>query len=279
MTVNDRTKSFAITKFDGAWSSAPDDLVVEEPLEIRLGFQRKGRPRQQSVSVTMRTPGQDFELALGFLYSEKILSEIDKVKEIVHCGDGENENVVRVELHEDVDVDLGKLQRHFYTTSSCGVCGKTSLEALTVTGYSPVDAQTSISAETLTALPNALRDAQQVFGSTGGLHAAGLFDTDGVLQIAFEDVGRHNALDKLIGYSWREGLLPLSDYVLVLSGRASFELMQKSLAAGLPIVAAVGAPSSLAVELAEEYGITLCGFVRDGRFNIYSHDWRLGASG
>ena len=260
---------------NGAISSLEDEVIVEEPLEIRLGFRRKGRPRQQPISITMRTPGDDFELALGFLFGERILNSLEDVVEAVHCGDDTNQNVVRVELDEGVDVDLVRLQRNFYTTSSCGVCGKSSLEALEMTGYEAVDSAASISADVLQSLPGRLLDDQSLFERTGGLHATGLFDCEGNLLLAREDVGRHNAMDKLVGACWKDDALPLRSSVVVLSGRASFELLQKAVAAGAPIVAAVGAPSSLAVEVARAFGVTLCGFVRQGRCNIYTHAERV----
>lgn len=261
-------------------SSRPvsDDVIVEEPLEIRLGFTRRGKHRQKPVSITMRTPGDDFELALGFLYGEKILSSPSQVREVVHCGDGANENVVRVELARDVEVDLTRLQRNFYTTSSCGVCGKSSLEALEVTGYDPIESSCTVSSEVLGALPDALRQDQSLFSRTGGLHAVGLFEMDGSLAALREDVGRHNAMDKLVGWAFQNARLPLDQHIAVLSGRASFELVQKAVAASIPIVAAVGAPSSLAIELADRFGITLAGFVREQRLNIYTHPERVSDS-
>ena len=257
-----------------------EDLVaIEEPLEIRLGFLHRGLHGQKSVSITMRTPGSDAELAVGFLVGEGILREPGNVREVRHCGSEEegreNRNVVRVELAEGVDVDLGRLQRNFYTTSSCGVCGKTSLDALAIQGIDPVAAQWTVASSLISSLPGALRERQRVFEQTGGLHAAALFGRDGTLLDVREDVGRHNAMDKVVGASFLAGALPLDEHVLLLSGRASFELLQKALAAGIAVVAAVGAPSSLAVELADTFGITLLGFVRDGRFNCYTHADRL----
>ena len=222
----------------------------------------------------MRTPGHDYELALGFLAGERIINSRQDVRNVVYCGDGKNQNVVRVEL-TTTDVDLTRLQRNFYTTSSCGVCGKSSLEALAVTGYARVECSEHVSASLLAGLPDTLRSAQDLFERTGGLHAAGLFDLQGNLLHIREDVGRHNALDKLVGASWRRGELPWTDRVVVLSGRASFELLQKSIAAGAPFVVAVGAPSSLAVELAEMYGVTLAGFTQSDRMNLYAHAERV----
>ena len=226
----------------------------------------------------MRTPGADLELAAGFLFTEGIIDQPGQIEKIRHCGlSGKNKNLqntVVVELASDVEVDLKRLERNFYTTSSCGVCGKSSIEALN-TGVKPLDSGKGpqISSEVIHSLPATLQKDQLVFDQTGGLHASALFSTQGELEILREDVGRHNALDKVIGAKFLVGEVPLSEYVLLVSGRASFELVQKALMAGIPVLAAVGAPSSLAVELAAEYGITLLGFVRDGRFNIYTgHD-------
>lgn len=271
----DATKKVAIARWDGAFESMQDVVAVEEPLEIRLGYVSAGGPKQQSVSITMRTPGDDFSLAAGFLFSEGILRHPQDIKEIVWCGDGANQNVVRVELANHVKPDLKRLQRHVYTTSSCGVCGKTSLEALELQGWASVVSDVSVSAEVLVGLPNVLRASQSVFEQTGGLHAVGEFSIGGELLNHREDVGRHNALDKLLGHHVRNGREAFQGDVLVLSGRASFELVQKAITARCPIVAAVGAPSSLAIELAEEFGITLAGFVRGGRMNIYSHPRRI----
>jgi FdhD protein len=228
----------------------------------------------------MRTPGSDRELAAGFLYTEGIISGRAQLSEVRSCGPrvgpGNHHNVVRVELDPEVELDLGRLQRHFYTTSSCGVCGKTSLEALEVAvGRPPVAATFQVEPDLLLRLPDLLRGSQDLFGRTGGLHASALFDLDGNLLAVREDVGRHNALDKLIGFQLLEGELPLSERILLLSGRASFELLQKAFVAGAPLVAAVGAPSSLAVELAERFGITLVCWLRGERFGIYSHPERI----
>lgn len=260
--------------------AAEDTLAVEEPLEIRLGYGPEGDRRHLPLSLTMRTPGADLDLAAGFLFTEGIIRSRDELWEIRSCGPrqrpGLHRNGVRVELHPDVEPDLERLQRHFYTTSSCGVCGKTSLEALEVTaGRGPLAADFQVPASTLFSLPDRLREAQAVFGRTGGLHAAALFDLDGQLLCVREDVGRHNALDKLIGVQLREGNLPLQRRIVLLSGRASFELLQKAFMAGAPLVCAVGAPSSLAVELARRFGITLVGWLRGERCSLYSHPERV----
>lgn len=236
----------------------------------------------------MRTPGDDAELAAGFLFTEGIIESPDQIRQIRHCGlkigkgDGTldraaslNSNTIRVDLSEGVEVDLARLNRHFYTTSSCGVCGKSSIEALRSSAAPVLGNRLRVSADLIHSLPERLRDAQAVFERTGGLHASALFDADGCLDIVREDVGRHNALDKVTGRKFLDGKTPFSDRILFLSGRASFELVQKALMAGTPIVAAVGAPSTLAVELAAEYGMTLVGFVRNNQFNVYCGEKRI----
>ena len=258
---------------DRAGSPAEDFLAVEEPLEIQLGYERSGWRVEKSVSVTMRTPGCDAELAVGFLFTEGIIGDAAQI-ERVHSPEP---NVTRVELKAGVKVDLRRLERHFYTSSSCGVCGKTSIAALNLAGNAPsLSAGPFFTAATIHALPGTLRKRQAVFAQTGGLHAAALFDPAGDLVDMREDVGRHNAVDKLIGGQLLSSSAPpLADRLLLVSGRASFELVQKALAAGLPILAAVGAPSSLAVALAQTHGMTLLGFVRGGRFNIYAGENRI----
>lgn len=259
-------------------STGADLLAIEEPLEIRIGFGMMSDRQQKSLSVTMRTPGHDFELAIGFLFTEGIIQHIDQIESVKYCEDvGKQEekgNVVRVELKPEISIDFEKLQRHFYTSSSCGVCGKSSIESVKVVSQ-PVREGFSIEASLIHQLPDTLRKAQAVFEHTGGLHAVGLFDNTGELVLLREDVGRHNALDKAIGAMVlkREG--PLSNYALLVSGRASFELVQKAAVAGIPVLAAVGAPSSLAVALAKESGMTLLGFVRNQRFNIYCGEQRI----
>jgi FdhD protein len=240
-----------------AGESERDELAVEEPLEIRVD----GRP----VAVTMRTPGHDEELAIGFLVSEAI----EPVAAVVPADLAAN--TIDVEAR---DFDPARLERHFYTTSSCGVCGKGALEAVAVEAPY-VASELTISAGLAAELPSRLRAAQPTFAATGGLHATGLFDAEGTLVCVREDVGRHNAMDKVIGFAFHEGLLPLERHLLCVSGRLSFELVQKAAVAGCPIMVAVGAPSSLAVDLARDRGITLCGFVRDGRVNVYSEPWRI----
>ncbi len=268
--------------------AADDVLAVEEPLEIRVGFYQNGKPTHKAISITMRTPGDDAELAVGFLFTEGILTSSDQIKEVRHCGlkvsrakglvdraAALNSNTIRVDLSEGVDIDLKRLERHFYTSSSCGVCGKSSIEALQTGAKRIENDRLKIDASLIHRMPEALLARQQAFEKTGGLHASALFDGNGTLDLVREDVGRHNALDKVIGAKLLAGQLPLNESILLVSGRASFELVQKALMAGIPILAAVGAPSSLAVELAREFGMTLIGFVRDDRFNIYSERQRV----
>lgn len=248
-----------------------DYLATEEPLEIRLVADEVRR----TVAITMRTPGNDFELAAGFLFSEGVIQKKSDIRRITHCVDKEVEienryNIVNVELSTDELPNFASLERHFYTTSACGVCGKTSLESLRLRGFPSIPKTLEISPEILYQLPEKLRASQGIFTATGGLHAAALFNPEGELLALREDVGRHNALDKLIGWALISGELPLHNYIIMVSGRSSFEILQKCLAAGVEIVCAVSAPSSLAVALAEEFGITLIGFLRGERFNIYA---------
>ncbi|MDJ0813281.1 MAG: formate dehydrogenase accessory sulfurtransferase FdhD [Woeseiaceae bacterium] len=272
-----------ISKFAGGrQADKRDEVAVEEPLEIRLAFSTPDGRATRSISITMRTPGDDEELAAGFLCSESIIHGRDDIAAIETCGppapDSGNHNVIRVELGPDVAVDLGRLQRHFYTTSSCGVCGKTSLDALRAIGAAPqshnvIEFQRNV----LARVPQSLRDAQSTFDRTGGLHAAAAFTAAGELVVTREDVGRHNAVDKVVGALLLEGRLPAHDLGLMVSGRASFELMQKALVAGMPLLAAVSAPSSLAVQLAREFDITLVGFLRGDNFNVYAGAQRITA--
>ena len=244
-----------VTRVPGG--EAGDVVAVEEPLEIRLG--------DTPVAVTMRTPGHDEELAMGFCLSEGLRPLAARVPDDLPA------NTVDVDAP---GADVGRLQRSFYTSSSCGVCGKGALEAVAVEAPR-VDSDLRVKAALLVRLPDRLRDAQVAFEATGGLHATGLFATDGELLCVREDVGRHNALDKVVGWAFLNGLLPLSRSVLCVSGRLSFELVQKAAVAGCPLLVAVGAPSSLAVELAADRGITLCGFVRNGSLNVYTEPWRI----
>ena len=264
----------SIEKLNESERQSYDDLVaIEEPLEIRLRFLRKGVERTQPVAITMRTPGHDYDLTLGFLLTERLVRHAADVVDIVHCDDGDNTNVVRATLAPGVDVDVKKLQRNFYVTSSCGVCGKASIDALELVGYETVEQTFTTTAPVLTTIPQRLHEAQPLFRATGGNHGAGLFDASGTLRFHAEDVGRHNAVDKVLGAAFRNRTdEPL---MLALSGRASFELVQKALAAKVELVAAVGAPSSLAVETAERFGITLVGFLNAKRANLYTHSHRV----
>lgn len=265
---------------DGATRSVSDAVAVEEPLEIQVVAPSAAGSAAKSVSITMRTPDNDEELATGFLFTEGIISCADQILETSVIGDKDADtglrNTVRLTLSADVDIALEKLQRHFYTTSSCGVCGKASLDALHVSGQKSLAGQlTKFTYETLLALPDRVRDRQAVFASTGGLHAAAVFTSDGEIVAVREDIGRHNATDKVIGALLNTGNIPGHRYGLLVSGRASFELIQKALVARIPLLAAVGAPSSLAVRTAQEFGMTLIGFLRDGSFNIYSGAMRV----
>jgi FdhD protein len=257
-----------------------DIVATEEPLGIRIGYSRPdGSRAEEEVSITMRTPGHDEDLAVGFLFTEGIIHAGSDVQGVVPRGQlapNGLANVVRVELTPGVKVDFKRLERHFYTSSSCGVCGKASIDSVAVQGrFDLHSAGFKVSGELLGRLPAALKTEQAVFEQTGGLHASGLFDANGKIHAAREDVGRHNALDKLIGRALLDGRVPLGDFGIVLSGRASFELMQKAKIAGCALVAAVGAPSSLAVELAQEFGMTLVGFLKPGRFNVYNRPDRI----
>ena len=282
--------SAAIFRGSQAYRGA-DLLAVEEPLEIQLAYGPAGARRVKSISVTMRTPGHDFELAAGFLMSEGVVSDSGDITEISYRagssnpGEGAREggvrmdavvlpyqperNIVQVKLAPDVSVSMANLERNFYTTSSCGICGKASLLALRTVCPPRARNGFQVAAQALYSLPARLRDAQKVFQRTGGLHAAGLFDSTGQLFSSREDVGRHNAVDKLLGAEFLGDHTPLRDRLLLLSGRASFELLQKSLMGGIPMVVSVGAPSSLAVEVAREFDITLVGFLREDHFNVY----------
>ena len=261
----------------GAVDSRRDALAVEEPMEIRLAWvDASGRP-VEPLAVTMRTPGNDFELAAGFLHGEGLVTERDQIHEMTYCtGPEEQEyNVVEVRMAPGFDFDPESLRRNFYTTSSCGVCGKASLDAVEAFGCDVLAVDTVITPEQVVALPDRLRGEQSVFSRTGGLHAAGLFRPDGTSGVVMEDVGRHNAVDKAVGHALLQRALPAGDRVLVVSGRASFEVVQKAVAAGVPILVAVGAPSSLAVDLANRFHQTLIGFARDGGFNVYAAPERV----
>jgi len=253
---------------------ATDQLAAEEPLEIQIRYDALHQRQRKSIAVTMRTPGNDAELAIGFLFTEGLISRPDEIIDITSTSDESNH--VIIDIHPDIELNINQLERHFYTTSSCGVCGKSSINAVkTNIVFDPDTPPLHFKPHFFHTLPDTLRQAQSTFTQTGGIHAAGLFDADGHLLLIREDVGRHNALDKVIGTAFQQKQLPLNQRIILVSGRASFELVQKSLMAGIRVMAAVGSPSSLAVQLAEEYDMTLIGFLRDERFNIYSGAHRL----
>jgi FdhD protein len=265
------TRAQVVTVEGERRSRRSDRLATEEPMEIRI---EEPGAEQRSVAVTMRTPGHDFELAVGFLLTEGLIAGRDDVSGVRYCAvprEEQHYNVVSVSVARALEFE----QRSFYATSSCGVCGKASLDAIDVQ-CAPIGDGPVIAPAVVTSLPNALREAQAVFDRTGGLHAAGLFGAEGALIMSREDVGRHNAVDKLVGAQLLEGRLPLSDSILMVSGRTSFEIIQKAATAGIPIVCAVSAPSSLAVDAARRFGLTLVGFLRGERFNIYTRAERIG---
>jgi FdhD protein len=264
--MSEQTTSVEVTRVAARDDRADDVVAIEEPLEIRAAWTAGGELREKNISVTMRTPGDDFDLAVGFLFTEALIAGGGDVESVRHWG---SPNRVRVALAPPAKIDTAKLDRHFYTTSSCGVCGKTSIEALRVV-TAPLPPRDAIAREVVHRLPAQLHDAQPAFRATGSVHGAAIFDQDGTLLRAREDIGRHNAVDKVIGSFVREHAAPLSDKILAVSSRASFEIVQKAVMAGIATVASVGGPSSLAIELAREFGVTLLGFVRDGRFNVYS---------
>jgi len=270
-----------ISKFSGDQQlSQSDQVAVEEPLEIQLCSATLEGAAAKSISITMRTPGDDAELAVGFLFTESIIQDASQIVAVDHIGETDAEtglrNKIRVELVPEVEIDTRKLERHFYTTSSCGVCGKASIDALNVTGLKSLQGnRAEFRRDVITEMPGRLMAGQHLFSETGGLHAAALFDPNGDIIVMKEDVGRHNAVDKVIGWLFMNGRLPAQSQGLLVSGRASFELLQKSLVAGIPLFAAVGAPSSLAVRVAKDFGMTLIGFLHEGGFNIYSEPARI----
>jgi FdhD protein len=292
-TSNDSTSQTSVEKVTGQASrQLLDQLAVEEPLEIQITHGPPNSRQTQSISITMRTPGNDFDLAAGFLMTEGVVQNANEIEQISYAahpvsgsaqfpliGDAtkpdSKHNIVRVALATHVTVSLASLQRNFYTTSSCGICGKASLLALHTVCPPRATNNFRADAQMLYSLPDRLRSSQGVFDRTGGLHGAGLFDSNGNLLALREDVGRHNAVDKLIGSEFLADRTPLRERVLLLSGRASFELLQKAMMGGIPMVAAVGAPSSLAVDVAREFDITLVGFLRDDHFNIYHGSERI----
>lgn len=275
------TKQMPVRKVDGFTSSSLSDILsVEEPLEIRISYRNGTERIQKNISVTMRTPGHDLELAIGFLFTEGIISSCHDIKSVGHIETdctSQKKNTVQVELAEGFIPRLMQSDRNFYTTSSCGVCGKGSIQSIrTVNPFSGMDKPSlNLASDMLYQLPGKLKAAQGDFSVTGGIHASGLFNEQGDLVLLREDIGRHNALDKLIGSALTNNTLPLNRHILLLSGRASFELIQKAAMAGISVVAAIGAPSSLAVELASEFDMTLLGFLKENRFNIYHFSERV----
>ena len=271
MAQNPAQRPATVVRYRGGERHRAADLVAaEEPLEIRLSTASGDR----TVALTMRTPGHDAELAVGFLYAERVISGRGDLVRFA-AGSDDDENRVLVELALGLDPDLAPLERHFFTSSACGVCGKAALDGLLEVGYRPLPRGFTVERTVLSALPERLRGAQGVFDATGGLHAAALFDAEGELMAVREDVGRHNALDKLVGWALLAGRLPFSDGVVMVSGRSSYEIVQKCLAAGAPVVCSVSAPSSLAVEVAETFRVTLVGFLRGERFNVYAAAERI----
>jgi FdhD protein len=272
---NGQVAHISIQKINaGEINEANDQVAVEEPLEIQLVYSTANGRIQKNIAVTMRTPGNDEELAAGFLFTEGIIENKEAIHEIKQLSSDENRALVT--LHENIQPVLVNVSRNFYSTSSCGICGKASIEAIrTVSYYGNCQDTFVVNASILYHLQDNIKKQQVIFENTGGLHASALFSPEGDFIMLREDVGRHNALDKIIGAALMKGQLPLSNTILFLSGRASFELVQKAVMAGIKIIAAVGAPSSLAVELAKESGITLIGFLRNNRFNIYSGDQRI----
>lgn len=255
-----------------------DSVAIEEPLEIRISYWFKESKVVQSLAVTMRTPGHDRELAAGFLFSEGIITSREQLIDLRSLGTADSDEII-AELYKGVDVEAWRLSRHSFVSSSCGVCGKRSREAIAESVPETTrrfgDDAVRLHPSAIWKLPEHLRDHQAVFAKTGGLHAAALFTAEGAFELSFEDIGRHNALDKLIGHYVLNNHVPLENKILFMSSRSTFELVQKSVAAGVSILATVGSPSSLAIETARDYGLTLIGFVRDDHFNIYSGEWRI----
>ncbi len=274
--IKEKEKSIVIKKIikvNGEKSEeCLDNVAIEEPLEISISVLRSTRPiTNKNISITMRTPGNDEDLATGFLFTEGIVVSADQIAKTNF-----DQNSILFQLNDADSLDLSKLERHFYTSSSCGVCGKASIEAIkTVCRLPPSLSEFRINKNLILSLPGILMQQQRIFNNTGGIHAAALFDLSGKLMALREDVGRHNALDKLIGHSLRQGQLPLGEHLLFLSGRASFELIQKAAMAGIHFIMAVGAPSSLAIEMALEHNITLVGFVSNSRYNVYTGAQRI----
>lgn len=274
-----RIAEVSVEKYKESIASVENDcLAIEEPLEIQVSHSENGSAIDSTLSITMRTPGEDSALALGFLFAEGVISSMSDVAHIEEISTGGRDKPftaeLRISLHSQVNVDLTSLQRHFFSTSSCGVCGRVVLDNLPGKKKNSINQQ--IAPSILHELPNLLRKSQTLFQHTGGIHAAAAFDFDGHLLTLGEDVGRHNALDKVIGKMLNSGLnTPFTEYIVLLSGRVSYELVQKAVMSGIPVIAAIGAPSSLAVEIAGRFGLTLIGFLREHRFNVYTGHERI----
>ncbi len=273
MKKTDSVSNFQILKFsDGIFTETGDQTAIEEPLEISLVYNQDDRIVKKNISITMRSPGHDHLLASGFLFTEGIIKNMNEIERWHQTG----ENSIDIYLNHTHVPELQKLERHFYTSSSCGVCGKSSIESLrTVSHEYRIDDQVKFRSDIILKLDKLVREKQAVFESTGGLHASALFDSEGNILVLYEDVGRHNALDKLIGSALLDSECPLKGKLLFLSGRACFELIQKAAMAGIPVICALGAPSSLAIELAREFNISLIGFLKKNSFNIYSSPERI----
>lgn len=275
MSKDHQTREVSVTAVrKSTAATVTDTIAIEEPLEIRLGYGSLDDRKENPLAITMRTPGHDRELAAGFLFSEGLVKHPDEIAWITHCStsyspDG-SQNVLRVELDEEVEFDLEQLQRHFYTSSSCGVCGKASLEALEQESHFKMMNEFNLSATALKKLPEQLVKFQAGFESTGGIHAAASFDHKGSINVVYEDVGRHNALDKLIGHHALNNQLPMTKHGILVSGRTSFELLQKCMMAGCSCIVAIGAPSTLAIDAAKKFNITLIGFIKSDSYNIYN---------
>lgn len=259
--MTDRIEREILRVTPNSTTAASDFVAAEEPLELRV--------RGRAISVTMRTPGQDDELSVGFLISEGVIRSAEDVIDVEHCDRNDADNIINIKLKPEVHVDFERLTRHVFASSSCGLCGRATMDSMR-TLFAPIVSPLRVSCETIASLPAKMRAAQPLFDATGGTHAAALFDVTGDLIVLREDVGRHNAVDKVIGYAAAKLLIPLTNHILLVSGRASFEIVQKALAARISVVAAVSAPSSLAVDFANENRQTLIGFLRDGKMNVYS---------
>jgi len=275
--VKGLVKNKIITKFTSDGNTELNDLLaVEEPMEIRVIYGSENNRKEKSLSVTMRTPGNDMELAVGFLFTESIITSKEDVIEVAYCNtDNDEQNIVKVSLNSHLAFDIDGLTRHFYTTSSCGICGKASIDQVESSACLTLDSEITFNRNQVVSFPDKIKGKQLAFEHTGGIHAAALFNAAGEIVFLREDIGRHNAVDKVIGTALWEGMIPLNDYFIMVSGRAGFELVQKSIIAGIPCLGAIGAPSSLSVELAEKLNMTLLGFIKNDKFNVYAGKHRI----